>query len=298
MNLFKAALVALAMSLGMGLVVESAEAARLGGGRSMGAQRSITQRQATPPAQQQAGQQGTQQQAQAAAGQNRWLGPLAGLAAGLGLGWLFAQGGAGPMLMGLLVVGAAIALIMYMARRRVAQATMRPGLAGAAGQAGPGVGPLRYAGLGNETVAAPPPSQMPSGAWGDGSPTQPAVPAGFDSAGFLKQAKLNFIRLQEANDSADLQALREVTSEKLYEQLAADIRHRTGGAQHTDVVTLEATLLEVVTEADSHWASVRFSGQITEMAGGAPVPFAEVWHLSKPVSGDSGWMVAGIQQVS
>lgn len=299
MNLFKAAVLALAMSLGLGMVIESAEAARLGGGRSMGAQRSITQRQATPPAQQQAAQQGTQQQAQAAAGkQNRWLGPLAGLAAGLGLGWLFSQGGMGPMLLGLLVLGAAIALIMYMARQRHGrgQAPMRPVMA--PGPSASGMGPLKYAGLGNETVAAPPPSQMPSGVWGGGSPSLPAVPAGFDSAGFLKQAKLNFIRLQEANDRADLQSLRDVTSDKLYEQLAADIRHRTGGAQHTDVVTLEAALLEVVTEGDTHWASVRFSGQISETAGAAPVPFAEVWHLSKPVDGGSGWLVAGIQQVS
>lgn len=108
---------------------------------------------------------------------------------------------------------------------------------------------------------------------------------------------MNFIRLQEANDRGDLESLRDVTSEKLYEQLAADIRHRVG-AQHTDVVTLDASLLEVVTEGDKHWASVRFSGQIRETAGSAPTPFAEVWHLSKPVSGESGWLVTGIQQIS
>ena len=172
MNLFKVALLALAMSLGMGAIIESAEAARLGGGRSMGAQRSITQRQATPPPQQQAAQ-------QAAAGQqNRWLGPLAGLAAGLGLGWLLSQGGMGPMLLGLLVIGAAIALIMFMARQRQAQQS-RSAMAGATGA---GMGQLKYAGLGNETVAAPPPSQMPSGSgaanagWGGSASVAPAVP--------------------------------------------------------------------------------------------------------------------------
>lgn len=286
MNLFKIAALALALSLGLGMIVESAEAARMGGGRNLGAQRSITQRQATPP------QQGAQQQAQAAPQQNRWLGPLAGIAAGLGLGWLLSQGGMGPMLLGFLVLAAGIALIMYMARQR--QGQMRPGMAG-----GTGMAPMKYAGLGNETVAAPPPSQMPTGStWGAPATAAPAIPAGFDTAGFLKQAKLNFIRLQEANDQADLQTLREVTNDKLYEQLAADIRHRTGSSQHTDVVTLEASLLEVVTEGDEHWASVRFSGQISEAAGSAPTPFAEVWHLSKPVNGDTGWLVAGIQQVS
>jgi len=291
MKLFKIAVLALALSLGLGMIVESAEAARIGGGKNMGAQRSITQRQATPP---QAAPQGAAAQA-AAPQQNRWLGPLAGLAAGLGLGWLLSQGGMGPMLMGFLVLAAGIALIMFMARKRLGQAQMQPGMA-----ANTGIGPMKYAGLGNETVAAPPPSQMPTGAaWGAPTATAaPTIPAGFDTAGFLKQAKLNFIRLQEANDQADLQTLRDVANDKLYEQLAADIRHRTGSSQHTDVVTLEASLLEVVTEGDEHWASVRFSGQISEAPGSAPTPFAEVWHLSKPVSGDTGWQVAGIQQVS
>ena len=49
---------------------------------------------------------------------------------------------------------------------------------------------------------------------------------------------------------------------------------------------------------DEHWASVRFSGQISETPGSAPTPFSEVWHLSKSVTGDTGWQVAGIQQVS
>lgn len=286
MNLFKALTLSLIMSLGLGLVSQSAEAARVGGGRNIGMQRTMPPQKAVTP--QAAPAQQAAQPAAAANQPNRWLGPLAGLAAGLGLGWLFSQGGfgaMGPILLGLLLVGGAMLLIRFMARQRLAQA-------------GAGTVPLRYAGLGNETVAAPPPSQLPTGSWGGSSPSLPNVPSGFDSAGFLKQAKLNFIRLQEANDRADLQTLRDVATEKLYEQLAADIRHRASGSQHTDVVTLEAQLLEVVTEADAHWASVRFSGQISEAAGSAPVPFAEVWHLSKPVSGDSGWLVAGIQQVA
>lgn len=290
MKFFKLAAILIAASLGMGAVIESAEAARLGGGKSLGAQRSITQRQATPP---QAAPTAAGAAAQPqAAGANRWLGPLAGIAAGLGLAWLFSQGGMGPMMLGLLAVGAAIMLIMYMNRQRMAQAAAQAGSMRGAQR-------MQYAGLGNETVAAPPPSQVPAGAaWGGGpAPAAPAIPAGFDVTGFVKQAKLNFIRMQEANDRADFEALRDMTTEKLYEQLSADIRHRTGG-QSTDVVTLDAALLEVVTEADAHWASVRFSGQIRESAGAAPVHFAEVWHLSKPTTGDAGWQVAGIEQIS
>lgn len=175
MKLFKSALVALALIFGFGLVMESAEAARLGGGRNMGAQRNITQRQATPPQQQQQAQANAAQQQPTAAKPNRWLAPLAGLAAGLGLGWLFSQGGMGPMLLILLIVGGAIALMMYMSRQRRAST------------ASPGMHQMQYAGLGNETVAAPPPSQMPAGSWGGAAPAEAAVvPPGFDSAGFLK----------------------------------------------------------------------------------------------------------------
>ena len=162
---------------------------------------------------------------------------------------------------------------------------------------------MQYASLGNETVVAPPPSQLPGSdaAWGGGRVAQavsPVVPPGFDSAGFLKQSKLNFIRLQEANDRGDLEVLRDVTADGMYEKLATDIRERAGSAQHTDVVTLDAALLEVVTEGEAHWASVRFSGQIRESAGAPPTPFIEVWHLTKPVAENSGWLIAGIEQLS
>ena len=63
----------------------------------------------------------------------------------------------------------------------------------------------------------------------------------------------------------------------------------------TEVVDLDADVLEVATENDRHWASVRFTGKLRE-GGGAPVAFDEVWNLSKPVDGKSGWMLAGIQQ--
>jgi predicted lipid-binding transport protein (Tim44 family) len=156
--------------------------------------------------------------------------------------------------------------------------------------------PLQYAGLGSETVAAPPPSQaagfdMAAG----GRPQRPGIPAGFDVDGFLRSAKTNFIRLQLANDSGNVDELREVATPEMYAVLAEDLRSR--GAQHTDVVTLNADLLEVATEGDRHWASVRFSGLVSEVPGAAPAGFEEVWNLVKPVDGSSGWQLAGIQQM-
>jgi predicted lipid-binding transport protein (Tim44 family) len=283
----------------LAMAAQCADAARLGGGKSMGTQRSITQsqRQAVPPSNQAAPAQ-AQAPAQAAPAGNRWMGPLAGLAAGLGLGWLFAHGGMGgslaPILMVMLLLGAGFMLMRMLSRPRVA-ATPYGAYPGGAPR------PVNYQGLGNETVAAPPPSQIPGNDWG-GQPAAPAavapsIPPGFDVAGFIKQAKLNFIRLQEANDRGDLETLRDVATDTLFDSLSADLRSRTG-PQHTDVVTLDATLLEVVTENGAHWASVKFTGQIREQPGAAPSSFAEVWHLTKPLSGNVGWLIAGIEQIS
>ena len=265
------------LAFGVGLMANDVEAARLGGGRSLGAQRQITPppKQATPPAQQQ--QPATAPQS----GPGRWFAPLAGLAAGIGLGWLFAQGGFGPaigaLLMVLLAVAVAFALMRLLSKQR---------------------SQLQYSSLGNETVAAPPPSQLP----GDAG-VQPNyrsqfvsnIPAGFDVEGFLKESRRNFLRLQEANDRGDLARLRQVTTEDMFNTLKDDVAGHSG-AQQTDVVTLNASLLELVTEGELYWASVRFSGSIREEASAPAEPFEEIWHLRKPVNGASGWLLAGMQQ--
>lgn len=282
----------LALLLGLAFWPDDASAARLGGGRSLGAQRSVvTPRQATAPTQQRAAQpqQGSQANAapQPATG-NRWLGPLAGLAAGLGLGWLLGHGGLGDLMGAVLIaalVGIAIMLLLkFLGRGRT-----------------PSAQPLQYAGFGNETVAAPPPSQLPTAdpapSASYGADPGPLVPAGFDVEGFLKQAKLNFLRLQAANDRGDVDAIRDVTTEEMLQTLKDDIVARPA-KQHTDVTALNAWLLEVATEGGAHWASVRFSGSLREQENEAPRPFEEVWHLTKPAEGGSGWLLAGIQQVS
>ena len=271
-----------ALAFSAAALIDSAEAARLGGGRSLGTQRQLTTppRQATPP---------TQQQQPAAAqpgGASRWLGPLAGLAAGLGLGWLFAQGGFGPvagaLLMALLAGGIVFALMRLLTRQGTTTAR------------------AEYTGFGNGTAAAPTPSRFSGDSGAQPPERDPAgsgIPAGFDTEGFLKEAKRNFLRLQEANDRNDLELLREVTSGEMFDALKGDLVGRQG-TQQTDLVTLNASLLQVTTEGAMHWASVRFSGSIREDAKSAAGPFEEIWHLQKPADGSSGWLLAGIQQLS
>jgi len=263
---------------GASILADDVEAARLGGGRSIGAQRQVTAtpKQATPPTQQQPAT------APQPSGPGRWLAPLAGLAAGLGLGWLFAQGGVGAVASTLLMALLAGAIVFALTRVLSKQRASRP----------------QYAGFGNETVAAPPPSQLP----GDAG-VQPNyrsqfvsnIPAGFDVEGFVKEARRNFLRLQEANDRGDLPRLRQITTEDMFNALKGDVAEHSG-VQQTDVVTLNAALLELVTEGELYWASVRFSGSIREEASAPAEPFEEIWHLRKPVNGSSGWLLAGIQQ--
>jgi predicted lipid-binding transport protein (Tim44 family) len=276
--------ISIAAFLGLGLMVHDADAARLGGGRSFGAQRSsVTPNrslQQTPPSQ-------AAPAAPAAAPKpagNRWLGPIAGLAAGLGLGWLIGQGGLGGMMGSLLLmalVGFAVVFVLRLLTRRK------------------DAGNMQYAGAGNEPAAAPPPSLAPAigAAPVFGAHPQPNIPAGFDTDGFLRQAKLNFVKLQAVHDSGKLDELREFTTDEMFESIKQDLREHAASGQQTDVVTLNADLLEALTEGNTHWASVRFSGMIRENADGQPESFQEIWNLAKPVSGATGWVLAGIQQM-
>ena len=280
--------------IGITLTVTEADARRLGGGGSVGAQRNITN---APPAQtpprqvQQAAptQQAAGQAAPAAAqpsGLSRWMPMLGGLALGGMLGWLLGANGMGGLLVGMMLVAllvfAAIFVVRLLAQKR-----------GEAPQ------PVQYAGLGSETVAAPPPSQA-AGFESQTSPLARAaahLPAGFDVEGFLRGAKLNYMKLQIANDAGNLDELREFTTADLYEHLEKDVLARGNVKQQTDVLALNADLLEVATEGDKHWASVRFSGTARESPSSAPTGFEEVWNLAKPVDGSSGWQLAGIQQM-
>jgi len=281
----------IATFMGAALVTGDVAAAKLGGSRSMGTQRSITTApQATPPRLAPQAVPATPPTAtpQPQSALSRWAPMLGGLAIGGLLGSMFGGGGfggaIGSMLMMVLLAFAVVFVIRLLMRGR------------ANPEAAPAGGPMQYSGLGNETVAAPPPSQLA------GFEAQPAllagnIPAGFDSEGFLRQAKLSYIRMQTANDTGNLVDLREFTTPEMFEPLKSDIDARGGAKQFTDVVTLNADLLEVVTEGDKHWASVRFSGLVREVPGQAPVPFEEVWNLAKPADGSTGWLLAGIQQM-
>jgi predicted lipid-binding transport protein (Tim44 family) len=282
---------AFAAVVGLGLMVPDAEAARLGGGKSFG-----MKRQATPaPAPAMAGKPAAAPAAAAPAaaakpaGMSRFLGPLAGLAAGLGIAALLSHFGLGEgmanMLLILALAGAAFFVVRWLMRKRSPEAGMQYAGAGNAGPANFNPAPAQFessAGVGAGATAA--------------NTAARNVPADFDVEGFLRQAKLSFVRLQAANDRGDMDDIREFTSPEMFAEIKMQYQERGNKSQETDVMQLNAELLEVVTEDSRHIASVHFSGQLREEANAAPEAFAETWHLVKPTDGSRGWNVAGIQQ--
>ena len=296
-------IVALA-ALGFSLAAYDAEAAkRLGGGRNIGQQRDVSPQQARPPVQQQQQQAapGTQPQQQPAAG-NKWLGPLAGLALGAGLAALFMNNGIAGALGGILMILAVVAVAVFLFRmfRRGQGSQNRPQYAGAGYGGEPPQQPQQEPALRRESTpistsgAAAPHSVA---ATLSSTPTPASTwPVDFDAIEFVKNAKQNFARLQDANDRGDLDTLREVLTQEMFVEVEKDVRTRWGTPQRTEIVSMDATVIDVVTEAKHYVVSVRFVGLIREDNATNPEPCDEVWHLQKPVDGSSGWVVAGIQQ--
>ncbi len=305
----------MATVVSLSLISADVWAARMGGGRSFGRQSpSYSQRQSAPP-EAPAGYRSAPQQselpAQAARPQsgampgqapvqtptpqrNRWLGPLAGVAAGIGLVSLFSHFGMGGamaegmgslMMLLLLVVGGIFVFRMLRGN------TVRPASPTLAMQpAAANVEPLwrEAAGAGSTAMA------QPVGV----AASQTALPANFDADGFLRSAKVYFIRLQAAWDTKNLADIREYTTPEMFAEISMQINERGNASNKTDVVTLNAQLLGVETMPNEYLASVEFDGMLRETEGGAAQPFRELWHLSKPISGNQGWLLAGIQQVA
>ena len=270
----------------VGLSAGEAEARRLGGGSSFGMQRQVAPRPAPAPYRQAApATPAPVTPAPAPAAPKRsWLGPLAGLAAGLGLGALFSHLGLGEGF-GTLLMFAALAMGIVFVLRLLTR------------RGAPAEAPMRYAGA--EGAMQPPPATPQSGSSGPAWPrdASPALPAGFDADAFLRVAKLNFVRLQAANDAGNLDDIREFVTPEVFAEIKLQMDERGNARQRTDIVTLNAELLEIVTEGGRHIASVRFNGLIRETEDGPALPFDEIWNLGKPVDDSRGWAIAGIQQV-
>jgi predicted lipid-binding transport protein (Tim44 family) len=309
---------------------------RFGGGQSSGMQRDSVKRDAgTPPKPATAPQAAPASAAPSAvagaaapatSGMRKWLGPLAGLAAGgLLASMLMGHGFDGLKIFDMLLM-AGIAFAGFMLIR----AFLRKRAMSMANNSGSN--PMRYAGAGaaynpsqpvpvdsSRTAYAPPaqPQSQNNGrivapeigsrlADGSASPAQieaatlnPRIPADFDVAPFERQAEAAFIRLQAANDAKDLNDIRDFTSPEMFAEISLQLKDRGDAPQRTEVVTLSVNVLEVVNENNRAIASVRYTGTIREDAGALPESFDEVWHVAKNLNDASAtWKLAGIQQLA
>ena len=138
---------------------------------------------------------------------------------------------------------------------------------------------------------------MPGSSIGTKLGTTQSISAGFDVAGFERNAKLQFIRLQAANDAANLDDIREFTTPEMLAAIELDIAERGGTSQETEVVNVEAKVIEVVEDDARYLVSVRYSGMIREGKGTVPESFNETWHLVKAREGAGGWLLCGIEQM-
>ena len=296
MKKFWMALMIAIMSVAIG--VSNAEAKRLGGGGSFGKSSPSFSRQAPM-------QQGSQQAAPAPAPRpvqppapapsSPWKGILGGALLGLGVGALlshFGMGGElagmmGSLLMIALLVFAAILLVRLFTRRQGAHEPQPAYAAPAAPMERSSITPEIGSNLGGGAAPAPL-------TWQGGQVS--GIPADFDTAGFLRHAKTNFIRMQAAWDRADINDIREFTSPEMFAEVKMQLTERGASPNHTDVVTLDAELLGIETTTEEYIASIRFTGTIREAQNAPAEPFSEIWVLAKPVAGQGGWLLAGLQQ--
>ena len=332
--------VSIAAFAGLTLAPQVADAARVGGGKSVGKQSSnVTQKQA-PAAPKEAPKAAPGAPAAPAAApapaRNKWLGPLAGLAAGLGIAALLSHmglGGAmaemlGSMLMiGALVLGAFFLWRMWKSRSAASSGAPQPAYASAghapeaqaaaapapvAPQAATAFTPAPGSAGSNGFVsaaaatggAAAGAAFSPAASFGNGGAVETAsatngtwtIPAGFSTEDFLHIAKMYFVRLQAAWDTRNEGDIRTFTTPEMFAEIKLDLVARGDSVNVTDVVSLDAQMLGVEEQGEKTLASVRLSGMIRETVGGPAEPFSEVWNLEKPASARASWVLAGIQQ--
>lgn len=291
-------LVACLLMLGLASMGVDA-ATRFGGGGNLGKQRPApTMKEApaaapTAPAAAKPGQPAPAATPAAPVAKPSFMSRWGGLLAGLGIGALLASMFGAQMgpIVGMLLMVLLLGVVAFMVFRLIASRNAR---------SAPARNPLQFAGIGS--AIEPPPVEPAAGA----TPLQPSsvqraaidIPD-FEVEPFVRVAKTSFIRMQAANDAGDLDDIRDFTTPELYAEIAMQVHERGDAIQKTEVVSLDAKVIEAVVEGDYAIASVRFWGLIREAQGANPEPFDEVWHVRKSQKDRKGsWLIAGIQQTS
>lgn len=263
---------ALALCLGLTLGLD-AHAKRLGAGKSFG---SAPSHQSSPMQKQSAASLAGNSAAAAAAkpaasGMSRWLGPLAGIAAGgLLASLLFGEGFQGLQLMDMLIfAGLAFVLFKLIASRRVAH---QPAVAG----------------------GAPLPRSMPSAAPLAGSAR--SLPAWFDQERFMAQGREHFLALQQHWDANEMDKIAEFFTPQMTEFLRSERANLGDGYQSTYIDNLEVEFNGLDEQADKAVATLTFNGVAKSSRFDQGEAFSESWRLERVHGENQPWLVAGIRQ--
>lgn len=277
--------------LSFGLLAFDAEAKRMGGGKNIGTQRQAVNKQQAAPTPQQTP---AAAPAAAASGGSKWGGALAGLAAGGLLAALF-MGGAfeNINMMDFVVLALLIGAVFFIIRMLRKPKTESHSAS------------MQYSGMNTATQDRfnTPPFAADAGASAasasNASQTQPNIPTDFKVEPFLRNAKTSFIRLQAAHDRGDINEIRDYATPEMLAEISTQIKERGNEQQQTEIMFIDANLLEVETTNDMAIASVRFTGQSRDLPDGEPEAFDEIWHVQKDLKDpEATWLLAGIQQVS
>jgi predicted lipid-binding transport protein (Tim44 family) len=258
-----------------------AHAKRFGGGKSFGSAPSHQTRQAPQQTQAAPNQAGRQTPA-AASGASRWLGPLAGLAAGGLLASMFmGDGFEGIQFMDILIFGLiAFLLFRFLAARRRQQ---QPAMAG-------------HAPMQRDMPQQPSTSIF----GGSAAPVAAApvinAPAWFNEQSFISAGREHFLSLQQHWDANEMDKIAEFVTPQLLEFLSRERADLGDGFQSTYVDNLDVQLDGVDDLSDKTVATLTFTGVAKTSRFDQGEVFSESWRLERAVGDNQPWLVAGIRQ--
>jgi predicted lipid-binding transport protein (Tim44 family) len=273
---------------------DTAEAARMGGGRSFGSRPSY-QRSAPPPSQSPTSPQAMPGQtaqprpmgAPAQSPFGRWGGMLGGMLMGGMIGSLLFGGGhgaGGPGLLDLLIIGGGLFLLMRFlrARRTAAQSQSASGPASFERRSTEG-----WANSGFSPTAEPEASV----------PVQPSYPPGFNAEEFLKGAGAIYTRLQTSWDKRQLDDIRQFTSPEVYKEIEDQARQDPTPGK-TELLLINPKIIEVREVGAQTVVSVLYDVMMREDSDAAAKQVRELWHFSRDTNSPQAfWLLEGIQQI-
>ncbi|BFN26505.1 tim44-like domain protein [Pseudomonas sp. SCT] len=258
-----------------------AHAKRFGGGKSFGSAPSHQTRQAPQQTQAAPNQAGRQTPA-AASGASRWLGPLAGLAAGGLLASMFmGDGFEGIQFMDILIFGViAFLLFRFLAARRRQQ---QPAMAG-------------HAPMQREMPQQPATSIF----GGSAAPVAAApvinAPAWLNEQSFVAAAREHFLSLQQHWDANEMDKISEFVTPQLLGFLKQERAEIGDAYQSTYIDDLQIQLDGVDDDAEKTTATLTFSGVSKTSRFDQGEPFSESWRMERAQGENQPWLVAGIRQ--